>query len=283
MTAISAQMIKELRDRTGIGMGKCKEALQEASGDMELAIANLRKAGLAQAAKKMERETNEGIIRSEKSEKAISLIEVNAETDFVVKNEKFQKFSQDLAKEVLQVMPNSVEEFLQSKLSTDSEQTVDQARASIVQTLGENIQVKRVEIFPCKEGHSIGVYSHAGGKLVCLVEISGSDKQQELAKDIAMHIAAEAPEYISSDEIPERVIEHEKEIARAQVAGKPPQIIEKIITGKLNAYFDQVCLLPQKFVKDTSVTIAEHLEKQGKESGESLKITQFLRWQVGAQ
>lgn len=281
MAEVTAQMVKELRDRTGIGMGKCKEALQEAGGDIELAISNLRKAGMASAVKKEGRETNEGVIRMAENGGTIALVEVNAETDFVVKNERFQEFAANLAEEVCASKPSNLEEFLKQSYSKEPGLTIDQYRATIVQGLGENIQVRRFEIFPKRGDSSIAVYSHQGGKLVTLVEISGSDDEEELAKDVAMHVAAEAPEYLSSDEVPERVIEHEKEIAAAQIKGKPENILNKILEGKLKAYFDQVCLLNQKFVKDPDLTIQQLVEKRAKEAGKKLTVSQFLRWRVG--
>ncbi len=281
MTEITAQMVKTLRERTGIGMGKCKEALQESGGDIELAIENLRKAGIASAVKKEGREANEGVICTAENGNYIALVEVNAETDFVAKNERFQTFATNLAEEVCNTQPANVADFLAQNYSKDSNLTIDQYRATLVQELGENIQVRRVELFPKKGDASLALYSHMGGKLVTLVEISGSSEEEELAKDIAMHVAAEAPEYLSSNEVPERVIEHEKEIARAQMKDKPANIIEKILVGKLNAYFDQVCLLNQKFVKDPDLTIKALVEKRGKESGKPLTVSQFLRWKVG--
>ncbi|MCH9626787.1 MAG: Elongation factor Ts [Chlamydiales bacterium] len=281
MTQITPQMLKQLRDRTGIGMGKCKEALQESGGDVELAIANLRKAGMASAVKKEGRETNEGVIRSADNGKTVALVEVNAETDFVVNNERFQEFAANLAQEVCQTQPANVEDFLAQSYSKDGSVTIDQYRATIVQSLGENIQIRRIELFPKKAESSLAVYTHAGGKLVTLVEVSGSNEEEALAKDIAMHVAAEAPEYLSAKEIPERVIEHEKEIAKAQVKNKPENIIEKILEGKLRAYFDQVCLLNQHFVKNPDLTIQALVEQRGKECGKSLVVSQFLRWRVG--
>lgn len=281
MAQVTATMVKELRDRTGIGMGKCKEALEEAQGDMELAISNLRKAGLASAVKKEGRETNEGIIKVADNESCIALVEVNAETDFVVKNEKFQAFGDELAREVVATKPASLADFLAQKYSKDPKITIDEYRALTVQSLGENIQIKRVELFPKKVDASLGIYSHMGGKLVTLVEIGGSNGEETLAKEIAMHIAAEAPEYLSQNEVPARVIEHEREIALAQIKNKPAAIAEKIVEGKLKAYFDQVCLLNQHFVKDTDVTIEGLVSARAKEVGKSLKVTQFLRWKVG--
>lgn len=278
---ISAGMIKELRERTGVGMGKCKEALEEAQGDMELAISNLRKAGMASAVKKEGRETNEGIIKTAENGKSIALVEINAETDFVVKNEAFQSFASDLAHEIANSAPITVEEFLTQKYSKDPKITIEEYRSLTVQRLGENIKIRRVELFPKKSSTTIATYSHMGGKLVTLVVIEGSDSEGTLAKEIAMHIAAEAPEYLSSEEVPKRVLEHEREIAKAQIKDKPANILDKIIEGKLKAYFDQVCLLNQKFIKDTSITIANLVETRAKEVGKPLKIAQFLRWKVG--
>ncbi len=281
MAEITAAMIKELRDRTGVGMGKCKEALDEAGGDMELAISNLRKAGMASAVKKEGRETKEGIIKYCETPHSIALVEVNAETDFVVKNDKFQQFVSELAEEVARTSPANLEDFLKQKYSKDQKISIDDLRALTVQSLGENIRIRRIDLFPKKSNITLALYSHMGGKLVTLVEIEGSDKEQELARDIAMHIAAESPEYLSSNEIPERVLEHEKEIARAQIQNKPAHILEKIVEGKLKAFFDQVCLLNQHFVKDPSISIQDLVAKHGKEKGKNLKVTQFLRWKVG--
>jgi elongation factor Ts len=281
MAQVTPQLVKELRDRTGIGMAKCKEALEAAGGSIELAIENLRKAGMATAVKKEGRETKEGIIKTAESKDKIALIEVNAETDFVVKNENFQKFAESLAEEVCKTEPANVSDFLQQKYSKDPKHTLDEYRASIIQSLGENIQIKRLELFTKKPNSSLAIYIHGGGKLVTLVEINGSSGEEELAKDIAMHVAAEAPEYLTSEEIPARVIEHEKEIARAQIKNKPDNIVEKILEGKLRAYFDQVCLINQHFVKDPDITIAELVERRSKEIGKSLKLSYFLRWRVG--
>ncbi len=277
---VTSEMIKELRDRTGAPVGKCKEALEAVGGDMERAIDHLRRSGIAAAVKKGGRETKEGIIKVGESSQFITLVEVNAETDFVVKNEKFQAFADSLIEEVKRIAPTTLEEFLAQKYSKDPKLTIDEYRAHLVQLLGENIQIRRVELFPKKSGFSFGVYSHMGGKLVTLVELEGAS-EEAFAKDIAMHIAAEAPEYLSPEEVPARIVEHEKEIARAQVKGKPPQITEKIVVGKLKAFFDQACLLCQRYVKDPAVTVAELVAKRGKETQKNLKVAQFLRWKVG--
>lgn len=280
-TVVTAVMIKELRDRTGVGMGKCKEALEEAKGDMDLAISNLRKAGVASAVKKEGRTTNEGMIASAESGKAIAIVEVNAETDFVVKNDRFQEFLKNVAEEVATTTPASLETFLEQKFSKDPSLTIDQYRALMIQTIGENIQIRRIKVLPKSATKSIGVYNHLGGKIVTMVEISGSPAQEALAKEVAMHVAAAAPEYLNPETVPANIIEQEKDIARSQVKGKPDNIVEKILEGKINAYFDQACLVRQKFIKNDTISIAELVSQRGKDAGQTLAVTDFLRWNVG--
>lgn len=277
--SVTPAMIKELRDRTGVGMGKCKEALEEAKGDMELAIANLRKAGMATAVKKEGRATNEGVIIAAENDKAIALVEVNAETDFVVKNDRFQQFARNIAEEIAATRPASLETFLQQKFSKDPGLTVDQYRATIVQTIGENIQIKRLKVIPKNADKSIGTYTHLGGKIVTLVEISGSPALVDLAKDIAMHVAAASPEYLSPEKVPASVIAQEKDIVQSQIKNKPANIADKIVEGKLNSFYDAACLIRQKYIKDDSVSIADLVTKHGK----NLTVTDFLRWNVGQQ
>jgi elongation factor Ts len=278
---ITPAMIKELRDRTGVGMGKCKEALEEAKGDMELAISNLRKAGIASAVKKEGRSTNEGMIAFSEKGKTLAIVEVNAETDFVVRNDRFQEFLKNIAEEVAATNPASLEAFKQQKYSKDPSLTIEEYRSTIVQAIGENIQIRRLKTFPKTSDKSLGVYSHMGGKLVTLVEISGSDKEEVLAKDIAMHIAAAAPEYLCESDVPESVIANEKEIAKIQMKDKPENVIDKIVDGKIQSYYDAACLVRQKYIKDDSLSIADLVNKQSKSTGSLLKLTDFLRWGVG--
>lgn len=274
---ITPQLIKELRDRTGVGIGKCKEALEEADGDLNVAIENLRKSGMASAVKKEGRTANEGSIGIGESDTHIALVEVNAETDFVVNNERFQNFLKDAVEEILATTPSSLEEFLAQKCSKEPSLTIDEYRATIVQAIGENIQIRRLAVFEKGSNYSLGVYSHLGGKIVTLVRVDGSPTVQELAKDIAMHVAAAHPECINPEDISSKVIEQEKEIARSQVAGKPKNVIEKIVEGKIAKYFDEVCLNRQHFIKDDSLRIEDLVKKQG----DNLAITCFERWTVG--
>jgi elongation factor Ts len=278
---VTPAMIKELRDRTGVGMGKCKEALEESHGDMELAIANLRKAGMATAIKKEGRAANEGMIIAAETKQAVAVVEVNAETDFVVKNEMFQQFIKAIAEEIAATRPASLETFLQQNFSKDPSLTIDQYRASIIQRIGENIQIRRFKVLPKGNSTSIGIYHHLGGKILTLVEIDGSPSEEALAKDIAMHVAAAAPEFLTPDQIPAATLEHEKEIARSQVKGKPANIIDKIVEGKLNAYYDGICLVRQKYIKDDHLSISDLVNKKAKEIGKPLTISDFLRWNVG--
>ncbi len=279
--SVTPQMIKKLREITGVGMGKCKTALEEADGDIDKAIEFLRKAGMASAVKKAGREANEGLIGIGESDNAVAFVEVNSETDFVSQNDKFKQFLKDLANEAAELKPASLEEFLKLKCKHDPSLTIDEYRSLIVQSLGENIQLKRVKLLLKDPSISIGVYSHMGGKIITAVEMEGGAGNEILARDIAMHIAAESPDYLRPEDIPSEIKEREKEIGRSQVKNKPEQIIEKIIEGKVKAFYDQVCLLNQKYVKDSSVTIAELLTKEGKAANKSFAIKNFLRWQIG--
>jgi len=278
---ISAELVNELRRRTGVGMNKCKEALEAASGDMEKAIDFLRKSGMAGAVKKEGRETKEGLIGHAESKNAVALVEVNAETDFVAQNEKFRQFLKELCQDAAEKHPKSLEEFLKMKATSDPRITIDELRALVIQSLGENIQVKRMQLFMKDPSLSIGVYSHMGGKIVVVVELSGGSGHEILARDIAMHTAAEAPEYLRPEDVPHAVKMREEEIARGQVAGKPPQIIDKIVEGKLKAFYDQVCLVCQKFVKDNAITIRDLLEKESKRLGKTINIQRYVRWKIG--
>jgi len=283
MAVITASMIKELRERTGVGMGKCKEALEEANGDMELAISNLRKAGMATAVKKEGRATNEGLISVSETPSVIALAEINAETDFVAKNDKFKQFSSNIANEVAATKPASLEAFLLQKYSKDPSVTIDQYRATVVQIIGENIQISRILVLPKAANKSIGVYSHLGGKIVTVAEITGSSKQEAFARDIAMQVAAAAPEYLSPETVPAHVLENEREIARSLTKDKPENILAKIVENRIKSFYDVVCLTCQKYIKDDSISISDLVSKRSKETGEPLAVSHFLRWSVGQE
>ena len=280
MATITAELIKELRERTGVGMGKCKEALEEAKGDMEAAISLLRKAGMASAVKKQGRETKEGQVVFKETDAVLAIVEINAETDFVVKNDRFQEFCKNIVDEIAETQPATLEAFLQQKYSKDPAVTIDQYRSLIIQTIGENIQISRLIVWKKPKDHSVGIYSHMGGKILTCVELSAPG-EVELAKDIAMHVAAASPEYLSPKDVPQEIIEKEREIGRSQVQGKPANIVDKIIEGKVNAYFDMACLVKQKYIRDTSKNIETYVKERGSEKGKEIHIVRFLRWMVG--
>jgi len=272
---ITAQLVKELRDITGVGMGACKKALVEADGDLDLAIDNLRKAGMASAVKKEGRETNEGQIGFNQTSEGTALIEINAETDFVVKNDRFQEFVTKTSAQAAAQKLSSLEGLLKAVSTIDSKMTVDEYRAYLVQTIGENIQIKRTAFLP-KKG-SQGVYAHLGGKIVVVVDIS-SEGMDDVAREVAMHCVAAQPTYLSPSDVPSSVVEKEKEIFRDQIAGKPEQVKEKIVEGKLQSFYKEQCLLNQPYIKDDKKSIQEFVASRNKDA----VVTSFTFWRIGA-
>ena len=278
---VTAEQIRQLRERTGVGMGKCKEALVLAMGDMEKAIDILRKAGIASGVKKEGRETKEGLILTAENAGMIAIAEANAETDFVTQNDRFKHFLHDCVTQALKTSPKSLDALLQQPYEKDRSLTIEQYRNLVIQALGENIQLKRIELIHKHSESSYGIYAHLGGKLVVIVEIAGATQQDALAKEIAMHIAAESPDYLKLEEIPAHVLAREEEIARAQLEGKPANMADKIIAGKLKAFQDQVCLIHQKYIKDSSMTVQQFLDSHAKQLGKTLSVRAFWRWKVG--
>lgn len=285
--AITVEKIKELRERTNVGMAKCKQALVDAEGDLELAVQNLRKAGLASASKKADREAKEGAVVQGESDSCVALVEINAETDFVVRNELFQEFAKNIAEELAKQSPSDLESFMQQKYSKDTSVTLDEYRATVIQSIGENIQVTRFACFPKSDKSSIGVYSHMGGKIVALVDLSGSGEQQTVARELAMHAAASRPAYLNQESVPQDIVGKEREIALAQVneqeklKNKPEEVKNKIIEGKIRAFCDENCFLDQKYVKNDKLTVQQFLEQESKSGGGSLNISSFTIWEVG--
>lgn len=275
-------LIKQLREKTGVGIAKCKEALVAVSGDLEKAVEELRKLGIASAVKKEGREVHEGAIGYAENEQAIVFIELNAESDFVVQNEKFQTFLQQLAQQVVAKLPHTMQDLLDSPFAADSTLTVDQFRAGLIQSLGENLQIRRFEAFAKGEDHSIGVYIHSGSKLAALVQINGSGDESSLARDIAMHVAASSPEFLSPDSVPQTVLEKEREIARSLMKGKPPQILEGIVEGKVKAFCQNVCLSEQEFIKDPKLRIKELVSQRAAATKKPLQLANFVRWSVAS-
>jgi len=281
MKEVTADRIRELRERTGVGMGKCKEALVLAEGDMEKAIDILRKAGMAAGVKKEGRETKEGLILAAEDSHSLILVEANTETDFVAQNDRFKHFLHDCVKQALETKPKSLEEFVAQPYYKDKSISIDQYRNLVIQALGENIQLRRMELIHKHANSSYGIYSHMGGKLVVVVEVEGAKGEEGVAKEIAMHVAAESPDYLRPEQIPADVLAREEEIARSQVQGKPENIVEKIVAGKLKAFADQVCLIHQKYVKDNTVSVQQFLDTCAKKLGKTLSIRGFWRWKVG--
>ncbi len=270
---ISAGMVKELRERTGSGMMECKKALVEAEGDMELAIENMRKAGLAKADKKSGRIAAEGIIgvRLSDDAKTVVMVDVNCETDFVAKGDDFIGFVNDVSSALL---TSSVETEAQLQdLQLASGATVDDTRRALIAKIGENITVRRFVKYTSQTGGQ-AAYLH-GSKIGVIVELSKNDPA--LGKDIAMHIAASKPEYVSEDQVSADVIAKEKEIFSAQAleSGKPAEIVEKMVGGRISKFLAEITLLGQPFIKDDSQTVAKLLAANGN------AVTRFTRFEVG--
>jgi elongation factor Ts len=273
MMSISAAMVKELRERTGSGMMECKKALVEANGDMELAIENMRKSGLAKADKKSGRIAAEGIIGVKVSDdaKTVVMVDVNCETDFVAKGDDFIGFANDVVNSLLSANVNSDEELQAMVLSTGV--SLDDTRRALIAKIGENITVRRFVKFTTTDGGQ-AAYLH-GSKIGVIVELTKNDPA--LGKDVAMHVAAAKPEYVSDDQVSADVIAKEKEIFAAQAleSGKPAEIVEKMIGGRINKFLAEVTLLGQPFIKDDSVTVGKLLTSKGN------AVVRFARFEVG--
>ena len=269
--AVTATMVKELRDRTGAGMMECKRALVETNGDIDAAVDHLRKSGLANADKKASRVAAEGMIALSLSPngKQAVMVEVNCETDFVAKNENFISFTRAVAANALSEDPADVEALLSTRIG---EATVEQARQILVNKIGENIQVRHfVHIFT--DG-TIGSYVH-GGKIGVLVDLRGGD--ESLARDLAMHIAALNPKFIADEDVPADTIAREKDIlvAQAESSGKPAEIIEKMVSGRLRKHLAGITLLGQTFVKDPDLTVGKLMSQN------NASVNRFERLVVG--
>ena len=271
MTSITASMVKELRERTGLGMMDCKKALSEASGDMEKAIEDLRKASGLKAAKKASRVAAEGVVMVKVSGDGNRgvILEVNSETDFVARDENFLRF----AGEALEIAYNENEASVEVLLSKG----LEESRQALVQKIGENVSVRRIERLSFENANQgiVESYVHNNAKIGVLISLKGGD--EALARDIAMHIAAVNPLVVRPEDVPEDVLAKESEIyaAQARESGKPDEIVEKMISGRLRKFVSEVSLLEQQFVKDPESTIRNLLEEVGAD------IVQFVRYEVG--
>lgn len=269
MTAISASMVKELRDRTGLGMMECKKALSEAGGDIEVAIDNLRKSGQAKAAKKAGNIAADGAIIIAQDGNRALLLEVNSQTDFVAKDENFTKFANRVAEVALANNATDAAEI--ANLKFDDSLTVEEARVELVQKIGENIQVRRGYIV---EGEKLATYRH-GLKIGVVVAYTGGD--EETGKGVAMHVAAFNPAAVNAEDVPAEILAKEKEIAEAKAieSGKPANIVEKMVQGSLDKYLNEVTLLRQAYVIDNEKKVGDVLKAVG------LTVTEFKRFEVG--
>jgi len=271
--AITASLVKELRERTGAGMMDCKKVLTETNGDMEAAIDVMRKSGAAKADKKAGRIAADGkvVITISEDAKEASILEVNCETDFVAKDESFINFVSAVGARVLADKPADVEAL--SAMPLDSGETVEEVRANLIAKIGENMKVRRFEVISGGDGE-VYAYNH-GVRIAVVIAMTGGD--EALGKDIAMHIAASRPECISEADVPADLLAKEKEIlvAQAEGSGKPAEIIEKMLEGRIRKYLAEITLVGQPFVKDPDQTIAQLLKAAGAE------ITAFVRYEVG--
>lgn len=290
--AITASMVKELREQTGAGMMDCKKALTETDGDFDKAIEFLREKGLATAQKKAGRIAAEGIVATtiKNNDKTAAIVEVNAETDFVAKNEVFQNYVKEVVEQAADTTVTDIEAFKAEKWALDPSVTVADKLAAMIAKIGENMNIRRFEKIESEDGIVVS-YIHAGGKIGVLVEAktdNHSDDVKEALKNVAMQIAALNPKYITTDEVPEDYKEHEKEILMAQAKndpkneGKPENIIEKMIAGRLNKELKEVCLLEQEYVKaENKETVAKYLENVSKQVGTSVTLKKFIRFETG--
>jgi elongation factor Ts len=283
MADITAAMVKQLRDATGAGMMDAKAALVEAQGDMEEATKILRKKGLAAAGKKAGRVTAEGVVTTYISGRTGVIVEVNCETDFVGRNENFRAFADDVAKAIAQSKAETVEQF-NAETWPGSSENVAHRTAEMIASIKENISIRRFARYDAPADATLGAYVHGGGKIGVLVEIVGdAAKGSDVARDIAMHIAAAEPRFLSREDVTEKDLATEREIARDQAlkSGKPDNIVEKMVTGKIEKFYGEACLLEQPYIRDDKATVSQYLSKQGKEHGCKYVVTRFTRYKVG--
>ncbi|CEH31963.1 elongation factor Ts [Aneurinibacillus migulanus] len=273
--AISASMVKELRERTGAGMMDCKKALQEADGDMEKAVDILREKGIAKAAKKSDRVAAEGLTSVETQGNVGVIVEVNSETDFVAKNENFQSFVKEISEHLLSQRPVNVEEAL-GQAFKGAGASLQEVLNEKISTIGENMNIRRFEILEKADGNLFGHYLHMGGRIGVLIELANTTNE-ELARDLAMQIAAAKPTYVKRDEVDASELDREREVLTAQALneGKPENIVQKMVEGRLNKYYEEVCLVEQTFVKDSDKKVKDLLKANNTD------VVRFVRYEVG--
>ena len=287
--AITASMVKELREMTGAGMMDCKKALNESNGDMDAAIEYLRKNGEAKAVKKAGRIAAEGIVMADvKEDKTAAIVEVNSETDFVAKNADFQAFVKAVVNQALTTKATDMEGFMAEAWNEDASKTVNDALTEKISVIGEKLSIRRFEKI-VTDGCVVS-YIHGGGRIGVLVEADTdvvNDEIKTCLKNVAMQVAAMSPKYVSRDEVSQEFLDKEKEILLAQAkndpknANKPDNIIEKMLIGRLNKEMKEICLLDQVYVQDGDLTVAKYVEKVAKETGANLTVKKFVRFETG--
>ena len=289
--AVTASMVKELREMTGAGMMDCKKALNETNGDMDAAVEFLRKNGQAKAEKKAGRIAAEGIVMAEvKDDKVAAIVEVNSETDFVAKNAEFQGFVKAVVEQAMETEAADMDAFMAENWKEDASKTVKDALTEKISVIGENLSIRRFE--KVVSDGCVVAYIHGGGRIGVLVEADTdvvNDEIKTCLKNVAMQVAAMSPKYVSREEVSEEYMEHEKEILLAQAKKeneesnkpKPDNIIEKMIVGRLNKELKEICLLDQVYVQDGDLTVAKYVEKVAKETGANLSVKKFVRFETG--
>jgi len=284
---ITAQMVKELRERTGAGMMDCKKALSEANGDSEKAVEILREKGLAAAAKKAGRIAAEGLVKTYVSEdgKTASIVEVNCETDFVAVNEDFVTFADNVAKQAAATKATAIEELVEEKYIAGTDKTVQETVNELIAKIGENMAVRRFSKLAVENG-TIASYIHGGGRIGVLVKVEcekDSDVLAAVAKDVAMQVAATNPLFLNRDAVDNESLEKEKEIYRVQALneGKPEKIVEKMVVGRVQKYYKENCLVEQVYVKNPDLTIEKYLQEKSKEVGAPITVAAFVRFEKG--
>ena len=289
--AITAAMVKELREMTGAGMMDCKKALGETDGNMEAAVELLRKNGQAKAEKKASRIAAEGLCKVvTNGDQVAAVVEVNSETDFVAKNEKFQAFVEAVANQALASSASDMDAFMAEKWAADESKTINDVLVEQIATIGEKLSIRRFEKVEAANG-CVVTYTHGGGRIGVIVEAATAvvnDAVKEALTNVAMQVAALYPKYVSSSDVSEEYKNHEKEILLAQAkndpknANKPEEILEKMIIGRLNKELKEVCLLEQEYVKaENKETVAKYLENVSKENGTNISIVKFVRFETG--
>ena len=290
MAEITAQLVKQLREKTGAGMMECKTALVEAKGDLPEAEVVLRKRGLASAAKKSTRSTKQGLIgvHIAPDGKTGALIEVNCESDFVARTEEFQQMVASIGQQVVAESPASLEALLSSVHAADPSFTVESLIKAKIAKVGENMNIPRFERRTAMG--VLGSYVHPGSQLAVLVDVTFSKPEtannptfKELLHDVAMQVAAADPRFVRREEVTDEFLAKEREIqrARALAEGKPEKIVDKVIEGRMSKYYEEVCLLDQPFIKDNAVSISQYLAAKGKELGDTFDVAGFMRFKVG--